>query len=162
MTSFATEQAATGSVADMTPTDPAANAEENAAGSIAPATTELASTVLDSQAGEALQSTAGVDAKAESLGLQTLPFAETADGTLQFERDVVAALSIFQAGEDVAAFLANLPAYSVRSLAGFKLRGRSTLGWGIVRMVRMAACSQGGTTRNWVKKKHSECCLLCA
>ena len=50
-TSFATEQAATGSVADMTPTDPAANAEENAAGSIAPAMTELASTVLDSQAG---------------------------------------------------------------------------------------------------------------
>ncbi|CAJ1444056.1 unnamed protein product, partial [Effrenium voratum] len=100
VTSFATEQAATGSVADMTPTDPAANAEENAAGSIAPATTELASTVLDSQAGEALQSTAGVDAKAESLGLQTLPFAETADGTLEFERDVVAALSIFQAGED--------------------------------------------------------------
>ncbi|CAJ1458910.1 unnamed protein product [Effrenium voratum] len=100
VTSFATEQAATGSVADMTPTDPAANADENAAGSIAPATTELASTVLDSQAAEALQSTAGVDAKAESLGLQTLPFAETADGTLEFERDVVAALSIFQAGED--------------------------------------------------------------
>ncbi|CAJ1453396.1 unnamed protein product, partial [Effrenium voratum] len=107
VTSFATEQAATGSVADMTPTDPAANAEENAAGSIAPATTELASTVLDSQAGEALQSTAGVDAKAESLGLQTLPFAETADGTLEFERDVVAALSIFQAGAVIAGFEAD-------------------------------------------------------
>lgn len=47
--------------------------------------------------------------------VQLLPFADGVDGTLQFEMDVAACLRRFETSEDVEAFLAGLPHYSVGS-----------------------------------------------
>ena len=61
--------------------------------------------------------------------METLSFGESEDGTWEFERDVAAVLGKFESGEDVAAFLATLPPYSVQaSVSGGYIRYKAARG----------------------------------